>query len=222
MNKTLFLSAVLFLAVPLFAGTVKEVKGDVDLLIGGKWQKASVGMDVGNNTKIMTGMDSSVRIDNTTGHFIVKELSMVTYSEKVTDKEIDQKVSIDVGKVRVRFAKAKSIKSSFKVQTPKGTASVRGTEEEVGYYPLMGMSVDVILGLIEIADNNGNGSQFGQGENGGVGQNGELYGNSDLNQQFSDLLQQFSDDDTQNGLLEDALNDFFNDLFGALNEPERL
>lgn len=222
MKKILFLSAVLFLAVPLFAGTVKEVKGDVDLLIGGKWQKASVGMDVGNNTKIMTGMDSSIRIDNTTGHFIVKELSMVTYSEKVTDKEIDQKVSIDVGKVRVRFAKAKSIKSSFKVQTPKGTASVRGTEEEVGYYPLMGMSVDVILGLIEIADNNGNGSQFGQGENGGVGQNGELYGNSDLNQQFSDLLQQFSDDDTQNDLLEDALDDFFNDLFGALNEPERL
>lgn len=222
MKKLFLLSVVVFIAAPLFAGTVKDVKGDVDVLIGGKWQKASSGMDIGDNTKIMTGISSTIRIDNTTGHFIVKELSMVTYREKISDKEIDQKLSIDVGKVRVRFAKAKSIKSSFKVQTPKGTASVRGTEEEVGYYPLMGMSVEVILGLIELVDNNGNGSGMGQGENGGVGQNGELYGNSDLNEEFAGILDQFSDHDYENGALEDSLRDFFDHLFGALNEPERL
>lgn len=222
MNKILFLSFVIFVSVPLFAGTVKEVKGDVDVLFGSKWQKASVGMDIGDNTKIMTGISSTVRIDNKTGHFIVKELSMVTYREKVSSKEIDQKISIDVGKVRVRFTKAKGVQSSFKVQTPKGTASVRGTEENVGYYPQLGMSVEVIEGLIEMADNNGNGSEFGQGENGGVGQNGELYGNSELNEEFAGILDMFSDDDTSNEMIEDALKDFFNDLFNALGEPERL
>lgn len=222
MKKTLFLLTVLFMAVPLFAGTVKSVKGDVDVLVGSKWQKASVGMDVGDNSKIMTGISSTVRIDNKTGHFIVKELSMVTYHEKVTDKAIDQKISIDVGKVRVRFSKAKSVQSSFKVQTPKGTASVRGTEEDVGYYPLLGMSVEVIEGLIDLADNNGNGGAFGQGENGGVGQDGEMYGNSDLNEEFAGILDMFSDDDTSNEMIEDALKDFFNDLFNALGEPERL
>jgi hypothetical protein len=221
MKKTLIGIIIAALAVPLFAGTVKTVKGDVDVLIGGKWQKASVGMEVGDSAKIMTSVNSTIRIDNQTGHFIVNELSMVTYHEKSDSKKLDQNVSIDVGKVRVRFTKATGIKSSFKVQTPKGTASVRGTEEDVSYYPGSGMDVDVLEGEVDVGDNNGNSFGAGQGENGGVGQNGGLYSDTDNNQDDSGLNNQFGDDDSQNGSIDTALRDFFNDWLSG-NEPERL
>lgn len=221
--KKLFVSLVITaLSVPLFAGTVRQVRGDVDVLIGGRWQKAAVGMEVGDNTKIMTSVSSSIRIDNRTGHFIVKELSMVTYQEKTTEKALDQKVSIEVGKVRVRFTKAQNVRSSFRVQTPRGTASVRGTYEDVSYYPSAGMNVDVLEGLIDVGDNNGNSFGAGGGENGGVGNNFNLFSDTDNNQDDSGYNGQFGDDDTQNGSYGDILRDFFNKWFSGLGEPERL
>jgi hypothetical protein len=170
----------------------------------------------------MTSVNSTIRIDNRTGHFIVKELSMVTYHEKSTDKQLDQRLSIEVGKVRVRFAKAQNIRSSFKVQTPKGTASVRGTEEDVSYYPSAGMDVNVIEGNIDVGDNNGNSFGASGGENGGVGNNGNLYGDTDNNQNDSGYNGQFGDDDSQNGSYSDMLKDFFNKWLSGVDEPERL
>ncbi len=209
-------------AIPLYAGKVRTVAGSVDVLEGGKWVRARQGMEIRDNTKIMTGMDSSITIDGKAGTVTVRELSMVTYGEKSTDKSVDQKVDLSIGKVRVRFTKARGIRSSFKVQTPKGTASVRGTEKDVFGYPVSGFGVNVLSGGADISDNYGNSFLAGAGEQGGVGGDGGLFGDGDINGGDAGFGNQFGDDDAFNDFLNDFLDDFYNDLFNFLDEPERL
>jgi hypothetical protein len=221
MKKIIIILFILGFFNLLFAGKVTEVKGQADVMQDGKWQKAEAGMAIDNNTKIMTGINSSLKIETKGGFYIVKELSMVTFNEISKDKSLDQKVSIEVGKVRVRFTKIAGIKSSFKVQTPKGTASVRGTEKEPSYFPIAGMNVLVIEGSSDISDNNGNSFIARQGESGGVSSDGDIYGESDLDEEAAGYMDQFGDDDI--GSLGDDLSEFFNDYFRLFsNEPERL
>jgi hypothetical protein len=222
MKKFLVFILAALVASPLFAGKVKDVNGSVDILQGGKWVKAREGMEIGDSTKIMTGMNSTITIDGKAGTVVVKELSMITYGEKTTAKSVDQKVDLAIGKVRVKFVKARGIQSSFKVQTPKGTASVRGTEKDVFSFPIAGFGVNVVTGAVEVYDANGNVIVSFQGENAGVGGDGELFGDSDLNEDLSGFADQFGDDDTMNDSLDDILDDFLQDLFDYLGEPERL
>ena len=79
--KIVFTILLTFLASnSSFAGIVKEIKGSVDLLVGEKWKPAAVGMEIKDNTKIMTGMDALITIEVKGGLFTVKELSLVKFS----------------------------------------------------------------------------------------------------------------------------------------------
>lgn len=200
----IFLIVMLLFGSIAFGGTVVDVQGKAEALINGKWVPVVNKMDVKDGTKLMTGVGSSMKVQAKAGYFIMREMSMVTYGETVYENSVDQKVSIDVGKVRVRYDKVEGVKSSFKVQTPKGTASVRGTEEEVGFYPTSGMSIEVVEGSINVMDNNGSSFVSTGGEKSGVSSNGKLFGESDVLETDAGLNNFFSDNDTQNSFINDT------------------
>jgi len=224
MKRLLMVISAVAIANIMSAGTIKEVSGSVDLLINDKWTPAKVGTEIKDNTKIMTGMSADLKVDTKGGTFEVKELSMVSFHETSTDKTSDQKISIDVGKVKVHFTKIQGIQSSFKVQTPKGTASVRGTEEEVGYFPSLGMQVFVLEGSIDVADQNGSSFIADQGQKANVTSGGDLQGQNDLNSDKTGQNDTKTDNDTQNNSINDNLNNIFNDHTGtgSTADPERL
>jgi|GEM_PF-2185942 len=207
-----------------YGGMVTEISGKVDILSGDKWQKAVLAMEVKTGDRIMTGMNSSIRVETEGGFFEVKELSMVTFSEARTSTSHDQKLTLDTGKVRVRFSKIIGVQSSFKVQTPRGTASVLGTEEEVGYSSLNGMSVYVIDGQVVAANNNGNSLGIDRGGHGGVSAKFMLYGNFDYIYSESGGNAPFGDNDTENNTIKYGLRFYLNRLFyfQPIPEPERL
>jgi hypothetical protein len=208
-----------------YGGMVTEISGKVDILSGDKWQKAVLAMEVKTGDRIMTGMNSSIRVETEGGFFEVKELSMVTFSEVRSSGLHDQKLTLDTGKVRVRFSKVIGVQSSFKVQTPRGTASVLGTEEEVGYSSLNGMSVYVIDGHIVAANNSGNSLGVDRGGHGGVSAKFILYGNFDYIYSESGGNAPFGDNDAENNTIKYGLKGYFNQLFffqPPVPEPERL
>jgi hypothetical protein len=205
-------------------GTIKDMTGKVDILGGDKWQKAALSMEIKNGDKIMTGINSSVRVETAGGFFEVKELSIATFKEANFAGSHDQKISLETGKVKVRFSKVAGEQSSFKVQTPRGTASVLGSEEDVGYTSFGGMTVDVIDGHIGIFNNQGNGFAAGRGEHGGVAGSQGLFGNFDNIYTGLDQNNPFSDNDTENNTINGGLRGFTIQFIQsqAIPEPERL
>ncbi len=198
MKTGIIITALLLVFGPLSAGTIKDMTGKVDVLTGGSWQKASLSMEIKDGDKIMTGISSRVRVETEDGFFEVNELSMVTFKDMNMAGTHDQKLAVQTGKVKVRFTKIQGSPSSFKVQTPSGTASVLGTEENVGYKSYRGMTVFVIDGHVLISDNHGNGFEAGHGEQGGVSGDHKFYGNFDNNYGGLNQNDQFGDNDIGN------------------------
>ncbi len=224
MKKVIAVAVLIFAFQILFAGVVKDMTGSVDVLINGKWQKAALNMEIKDGTKIMTGLNSTVKVETAGGFFTVNELSMVTYQEILSDKFHAQKLALNMGKVKVRFSKIQGTQSSFKVQTPKGTASVLGSEEDVSFYSSSGMNVDIIDGTIDVGDNNGNSFTGHQGDHGGVSGDNGINGNTDHVSGGLNQFDSFGDDDTRNNTIDNGLKGFLNNLFNqnSLPEPERL
>jgi len=145
-----------FFAAISWAGTVQKVSGDVMADFGKGWAPVKVGTKIPNGTDLMTGFDSSITIRYGVGEFVVQELSQVTFKEKSNSKRVDNELDLKLGRVRVKYQKLKSRKqTSFKVTTPRGSASVRGTEEEVVYFPDFGMQVRVLLGHVDVFSQTG-------------------------------------------------------------------
>jgi len=63
--------------------------------------------------------------------------------------ETDTHIGLKRGGVNARVPRDSNVKTVFKVSTPVATSSVRGTEQNVGYGPGSGMSVEVVSGEIE-------------------------------------------------------------------------
>ncbi len=226
MKKISFSMLMVIMTAPLFAGTVISVSGKVDVMSGGKWQSAKTGMKISDGTKIMTGVKGFMKVESDHGTFSVKELSMVTYNEKTSGKTVDQSLDMEMGKVQVKFKKIKGIDANFKVKTPKGTASVRGTEKIVTYYPASGMDVTVLEGVVDVLNN------FGTVVPTREGQGIQITFDSDFKDKIDEMRERFElnqdnwseNDKLQWRIINDILDDVFkfDDIPGLSNEPERL
>lgn len=225
MKKTLLGLITLGIASPLFAGTVISVSGKADVMSGGKWQSARVGMKINDGTRIMTGVGGNLKVESDHGTFTVRELSMITYSEKSSGKTVNQSLDMQMGKVQVKFKKVDGVKADFKVKTPKGTASVRGTEKIVIYYPASGMDVEVLEGVVDVLNNFGTVVPTRQGQ--GI----QITLNDDFRDQLDELKEKFemnpgrwdNRDKIRWRIINDILDDIFDyDQLSGLNEPERL
>jgi len=229
MKKLMLTLMAVLMTAPLFAGKVVTVRGKADMLRNGKWTAIKKGMVIKNNTRIMTGMRGYVRVKERFGTFSVRELSMLTYHEKSGKKSNFQKVNLKIGHVRVSFKRIKGIKAGFKVRTPQGTASVRGTEQLVSFVPGQGMNVQVIHGIVQVLNNQGSGIPTSLGQNLGIDPQGNLHDQWDNVKNFFQAY--YPDVADWNDLNPDQINQILNDVFNlpqiinilnGLGEPERL
>lgn len=222
----LILIIITAVTATVFGGTVQSVSGSVDVLIDGSWESATVGMTVNNGNKIMTGLSGSMTVKTTGGSFTVKPLSLVTYNEDTTETSSDEELDLEMGTVDVEFTKVSGLNSSFKVSTPKGTASIRGTREIVTYYPMSGLVVTVEIGHIDVSDNAGNTVPASKDQTVKITVSGDLFTVKDIIVDQFDLgIEDILENDTKVEIINDLLDDLFNDpglILDAIGEPERL
>ena len=103
--------------------------------------------------------DGSVVWVNYLTIFKVSDLSVPSVVPGQSDQNYKVNLKLKVGAVRVRVPKVRTIQKKFAVQTPQGTASVRGTEQVVQYSPQLGIRAQVLSGLVEV-QNTAGGKQY--------------------------------------------------------------
>jgi hypothetical protein len=220
---------LVILSAPVFAGNIISVSGKVDVLTGGKWQRARVGMKIYDGTRIMTGVKGYMKVQSPQGTFSVSKLSMVTFHEKRSSKNVVQKIDMKMGKVHVKFTHIKGINASFTVKTPQGTASVRGTEKIVTYYPASGMDVQVLRGVVSVFNNFGTVVPTSKGQSLKITLNGDFQDKINVLREKFELDRQDwnNSDNVKWRIINDILDDVFDysqipAILSALNEPEKL
>jgi hypothetical protein len=142
---------IFFLSPSLLKATVKVIRitGKASYSATGKWQPLTNGLTLKRNTRIMTGVRSSV-ILNFDGHIVtLRSLSkMKIYQNIRSSKNSINRIGLRYGSVNAKIKKIKKLNTVFKISTPVATSSVRGTEEEVSYWKSKGMRIFVISGYI--------------------------------------------------------------------------
>lgn len=206
----------------LYAGEVVSVQGDVRAFVDKTWQVVKKGDKIASGTKIMTGVKSQVEIQSPYVRCVVKPMSLVTYTEKVAGQNVSTDVNLKTGTVEVKYNKPPQGKVEFRVQTPKGTASVRGTEEVVSYNSIEGMRVTVLSGHVEAV-----GRQLFSEQNLGVSPGGKIWDDAEKLNQAVSILDEFKDDealsdiqDLLRGLLGEELS--LDDIAKLLGDPQKL
>ncbi len=145
-------SFILFFSISLFAEIkVISLSGTVAYRDGRNWIPLKVNQVLKEGTRISTGANSSAEIRlNKLNHTItVKALSMIQVFSSESAVETDTHIGLKRGGINARVPRDSNVKTVFKVSTPVATSSVRGTEQNVGYGPGSGMSVQVVSGEIE-------------------------------------------------------------------------
>jgi len=166
---------IIVLVIPclMYGGEVVSVVGDVKAFVGQKWVALNKGSTLASGTKVMSGVKSEAQIKSPNGIITIKPMTLVTYEEKTTTEGTETTVGLKNGIVEVKYTKPPKGKAEFRVQTPKGTASVRGTEERVSYSVVEGMRLTVISGHVEVV-----GRQLLAGQELGVNPQGNVWDNT--------------------------------------------
>jgi hypothetical protein len=185
MKKILFVLLAAGLSVSLFAqnegrlrGIIQELNGTVEVKqsAASPWVPATVGMNLDKNASISTGFKSSVLISLGDSVLTVKPLSRVRLEDLAASRETaDVALFLQAGRVRAKVAPpAGGGKVNFQVRSPSVTASVRGTEFDMGP-----SSVKMLSGTVAFAGNDGvpvlvNAGQSGSAAAGGTVASPEL------------------------------------------------
>jgi len=156
-----------------YVAKVIKVKGDVSIKRKGSLKKLKKGRKIKQGDIIVTGTRSYALIklgDKST--VMIESLTIMKWD---LIKGIDAKpgrsrrryrvrLKLRVGGIRARVRRVRGLRKRFRVRTPKGTASVRGTDKIVRYSRDKGMQVFVIKGLVDVHNNQGRGKRIGKGE----------------------------------------------------------
>ncbi|MFN4217518.1 MAG: FecR domain-containing protein, partial [Brevinematales bacterium] len=153
---------------------------------------------------------------------VVKPMTLITYTEKTAGENVSTDVGLKNGTVEVKYTKPPQGKVEFRVQTPKGTASVRGTEEVVSYDAIQGMRVTVVSGRVEAL-----GRQLFSEQNVGVSSAGKVWDDTEQVREVVSILDEFKDErtfsemqDLLRGLLGEELS--LEELARLLGDPQKL
>jgi len=88
---------------------------------------------------------------------------------------VKTEILLKMGEVAAQVNKSEATKSDFRIKSPTGTASVRGTKlERVAYTPTQGMSVVISEGSINLGNNTGTSTAVSKGEEGHVNHSGSV------------------------------------------------
>lgn len=136
--------------------TVKAVKGNVAYKKGGSWKKLTKGMTIPEGASVLSSSGSFALL-SLSGHSVTIRPSsnIKIYSSGIAKGRSKNHVGVKHGSVKVKIKKMPKVKTSFKVSTPVATSSVRGTEEIVSFGPTRGMQVEVLHGMVDIANDRG-------------------------------------------------------------------
>lgn len=143
---------LLLFSTSLFAEIkATSVKGTVAYRDGRKWVPLKVNQVLKEGTRISTGANSTavIRLNRLNHTITVKPMSMIQVFSKESASSTDTHIGLKRGGVNARVPRDSNVKTIFRVSTPVATSSVRGTEENIGYGPGKGMTVEVVSGVIE-------------------------------------------------------------------------
>jgi len=174
--KRTFLSLILITAaVFAFAqnptAVIKEFTGTVELKPSGSanWTPAKAGTVVQKSTIVSTGFKSTAILTVGNSTITVHPLTRLSLEELMNQNQSETvDLKLNTGKVRVEVAPPSGGRTSFTVQSPSATASVRGTsftmdsnsiqvqKGAVGYSSAGGSPVTVSAGNESYIDSDGN------------------------------------------------------------------
>ncbi|MBU0935446.1 MAG: FecR domain-containing protein [Spirochaetes bacterium] len=145
-------SLALFAACLIFADAVAtEVKGTVGVLISGRLQPVTVGMQLANDATVVTGANSEVSFRINNGTITLKSLTTAKINNmSQTAESSTANVALRNGTVVSNVQQIQGLKTNFTVTTPVATSSVRGTSHEVSFSQERGMSVSVLSGVVAV------------------------------------------------------------------------
>lgn len=121
-------------SIKILEVTINTIEGDVEVkkVDEKEWVTAEVGMKLKEGSKISTGFKSKAVLlfaDNST--VVVKPLTQLNINRfNQQSNEVQTKLGLRIGAVRVKVNEKQSVKTDMKIYTPNATASVRGTEIE--------------------------------------------------------------------------------------------
>lgn len=114
-----------------------EVVGKVEVLLPGQsqWQAAQVDMRIPEKTVIATGFESraALRLGGSTVR--LRPMSRLALEELIAAEGGQRtRLELRVGRISAEVRRGENRETEFSVRTPQATASVRGTDFEVGPY----------------------------------------------------------------------------------------
>ena len=154
--KLIIIWGLLLFAVPeAFAqeAVIRELTGTVEIKKPGSavWENAMQGQTVPVDTIISTGFKSYAVISMGNSSLSVRPLTRFSLTELISSQAAETiNVSLQAGRVRADVKPPSGTRSTFSVQTPPVTASVRGTIFEMDIYNLW-----VIEGSVEFRSASG-------------------------------------------------------------------
>ncbi len=171
------MTVLTFLMISISGFTAKIISstGKVSIQRDGDFKRAKKGMKLKEGDIIVTGSRSSLLFrlkDNST--ITVHALSILkldtlqgltsTPGQSKKRKKYKVRLKLKIGGIRANVTVVKGLKKKFQVQTPKGTASVRGTEKLVRYSQDRGVQLTVVRGTVLLETNLGSGKSVRKGE----------------------------------------------------------
>ena len=128
----LVLMIMLFTAWNVIAqeARITHINGTVEIRPAGEreWRPASVGMVVGKNTVISTGIRSRALLSLGASTVTVEPVTMLTLEELIQrDGSEEAVMHLRTGRIRADVSPPSGLRAEFSVTSPTATASVRGT-----------------------------------------------------------------------------------------------
>jgi hypothetical protein len=167
MKRIVFITAILVLltaALPLFAqnsASVERVRGKVEMQLPGRpWQAVAAGDQLPLGATISTGFRSEALLQIGSATLEVKALTRMRLDELVEREGlVETELFLRVGRVRAEVRPREGLQQEFRLKSPVSTAAVRGTS-----FDFDGVNLQVLTGLVNLANNYGQSGQVGAGE----------------------------------------------------------
>jgi hypothetical protein len=140
----------------------RECTGTVEIMPPGEtgWTAAEPGQQLSGNTKISTGFKSTALVSLGNSTLLIRPLTRLTLDE-IVNIQGDETVGINIqtGRIRAEVTAPAGGVTSFTVQSPMVTASVRGTS-----FDFDGINLTVDKGLVHIVGGDRTGTYVGVGQ----------------------------------------------------------
>lgn len=141
----------------------------------GAWQPVRAGMALAKGDEVFTGPSGRVVLQMNTGRITVNPLSRVTIEANTQVQSAAATIlGVQLGNVRALVDHSRPGTQSITVNTPVGSAGIRGSEVDLSYSPDMGAEIEQLAGYAEVENEQGRSSMNLEGQGSSINAEGEL------------------------------------------------